>query len=447
MDYSTRLNLEVACRRHVLRLPHRTTRSDTKAVVVSSAEVQLPVRAILESWDIKCTTISPDELVNLDAESQDVVLGIGALNEAVDPIHLLGDMRRVCSHEGLVVTIDWSEDRSGPEMSGNWRVLPHALASAAQSAELELMDSWRDERGPRFDVIGVFRRRGGTVPLRNDTPSFSDLGISPTLQNAYPSHEFPEREMTQGAQNYRRLLGRMHPALEPRFYLEIGVESGRTLAAATGPAVGIDPAPVLELEMPSNCTIALETSDDFFDARRESGTIAEIDYAFIDGMHVFENVLMDFMNVERHASSTSLIVVDDVLPNHPVQAYRKRETQHWTGDVWKIIPILRKYRPDLLMLHINTAPTGLLFVLGSDSSNRVLWDNFDAIIEEALEEIGDPPAEFLYRHNALDPEDPLLDRVFGTLRGARSRGNSVDIEFLRELVQGAHPRVIASTVS
>lgn len=445
MNYSTKLNLEVVCRRHALRLPHRSTRSDTKVLSVCAPEDETDVRSTLEAWGLDCTTTSHEELEAHAERAFDVVLSIGILNTAADPVHVLKAMLRTCNPDGLIIAIASSEGSARISSSDSWRVLPRALETVASAAGVELIDSWRDERGPRFDVIGVFRPRGGSAPVRTDAPSLLDLGIMPALQNAYPAHEFPEREMTQGAQNYRRLLGRMHPALEPRFYLEIGVESGRTLAAATGPAVGIDPAPVLEVEMPRNCTIALETSDDFFDRRRAAGALPEIDHAFIDGMHVFENVLMDFMNVERHSSSTSLIVVDDVLPNHPVQAYRKRETQHWTGDVWKIIPILRKYRPDLLLLHINTSPTGLLFVIGADSSSRVLWDNFDAIIDEALEEIGDPPEEFLYRHNAIDPDDPLLDRIFRTLRQSRAANRPADVEFLRDLVDGSHPRVIAET--
>lgn len=445
MDYSTRLNLEVVCRRHVLRLPHRATPSDIKVLAVAAPDDHSDVYSSLESLGLDCTVTSIEKLSTFADGAFDVALGNGALNWATDPVHLVSELRRTCNRDGLIITIASSEGPTNHTGSDNWRVLPRSLETMAGAADVDLLDSWRDERGPRYDVIGVFRPRGGTAPIRLDTPSLSDLGITPALQNAYPAHQFPEREMTQGAQNYRRLLGRMHPALAPRFYLEIGVESGRTLAAATGPAVGIDPAPVLQVEMPRNCTIALETSDDFFDNRRAPGAIPEIDHAFIDGMHVFENVLMDFMNVERHSSSTSLIVVDDVLPNHPVQAYRKRETQHWTGDVWKIIPILRKYRPDLLMLHINTAPTGLLFVIGADSSNRVLWDNFDAIIDEALDEIGDPPVEFLHRHNAIDPEDPLLDRIFRTLRQSRAANRPADVAFLRDLVEGAHPRVIAET--
>ena len=40
-----------------------------------------------------------------------------------------------------------------------------------------------------------------------------------------------------------------------------------------------------------------------------------------------------------------VILVDDIFPNHPVQARRDRSSRHWTGDVWKFVSVLKSARP------------------------------------------------------------------------------------------------------
>jgi hypothetical protein len=54
----------------------------------------------------------------------------------------------------------------------------------------------------------------------------------------------------------------------------------------------------------------------------------------------------------------------------------------WTGDVWRLIPILQKYRPDLRVMLFDCPPTGLLVCTHLDPYSRVLADNFDAIVGE-----------------------------------------------------------------
>ncbi len=33
---------------------------------------------------------------------------------------------------------------------------------------------------------------------------------------------------------------------------------------------------------------------------------------------------------------------------------------YWTGDVWKLIPILQRYRPDLQLTLFDAPPSGLV---------------------------------------------------------------------------------------
>jgi hypothetical protein len=53
----------------------------------------------------------------------------------------------------------------------------------------------------------------------------------------------------------------------------------------------------------------------------------------------------------------------------------------WTGDVWKIIPCLREFRPDLRITTLGAAPSGLGVIQGLDPSSRVLEGVYDRAVE------------------------------------------------------------------
>ena len=107
---------------------------------------------------------------------------------------------------------------------------------------------------------------------------------------------------------------------------------------------------------------------------------APLGLAFIDGLHLYEQVLRDFINVEKFCDRASVVVLHDTLPVAPVAAARLRGTSHWCGDVWKIVPCLRRFRPDLSILTIPTHPSGLTLVTGLDPRSTVLADQFDAAV-------------------------------------------------------------------
>jgi hypothetical protein len=48
--------------------------------------------------------------------------------------------------------------------------------------------------------------------------------------------------------------------------------------------------------------------------------------------------------------------------------------------VWKVVGILREYRPDLRMKIVATAPSGLCIVRGLDPTSRVLAERLDDIV-------------------------------------------------------------------
>lgn len=187
---------------------------------------------------------------------------------------------------------------------------------------------------------------------------------------------------------YHAVIERVHRLLQPRTYVEIGVARGDTLrSVAPGTlAVGIDPEPRLAYTPPPHVRVFAETSDAFFardDVRAQLGD-APVDLAFIDGLHHFDVVLRDFMNLERLCHPGSVILLHDCFPRTRITSARERSTLLWTGDVWRAIVLLKKHRRDLSIHTIATPPTGLGFVTGLDPSSRVLAEGLEPMIEEGF---------------------------------------------------------------
>src|SRR5262249_50276956 len=156
----------------------------------------------------------------------------------------------------------------------------------------------------------------------------------------------PEEEITSGAENYLATLARIHEAVQPELYLEIGVRAGDSLRLAPRAAIGVDPDMRLAGPVPTTAALYPMTSDEFF-RRHAAETIGRpVDLALIDGLHLFEYAVRDFMNTECRASRCGLIVVDDIFPNHAVQGSRFRRTRVWAGDVWRLVLCLSEQRPD-----------------------------------------------------------------------------------------------------
>jgi len=89
------------------------------------------------------------------------------------------------------------------------------------------------------------------------------------------------------------------------------------------------------------------TSDDFFFFHAKETIQNPIDLAVIYGMRLAEYAYRDFINLEKYMNPKGVIVIDDVFPNHPLQAARRRQTQVWCGDVWRFVHLLTEVRPDL----------------------------------------------------------------------------------------------------
>jgi hypothetical protein len=221
-------------------------------------------------------------------------------------------------------------------------------------------------------------------------------------------------------------LSEIHRAYQPRSYLEIGINTGRSLALSRTRTVAVDPAFKITSELHCDLHVVKAASDELF--ARPDGLAhlpdGRVDLAFVDGLHLFEFTLRDFMNVERHADWTSVIVVDDVLPRNVAEASRERGGMTaWTGDVFKLTEVLARYRPDLLALSLDTDPAGLLLVFGPNRSNRVLEEHYEEIVREYV--YPDPqhvPEAIRRRETAIDAASVLYSGVWTELREARESG-------------------------
>lgn len=156
-------------------------------------------------------------------------------------------------------------------------------------------------------------------------------------------------------------------------YLEIGVCDGMTfhaLSAARKVAVDIDFR--FDLEQARAGAAGRDVhfhempSDGFFDP----DVIGEqrFDLIFVDGLHSFDQTLRDLLNAMSVLRRGGTIVVDDVLPSSYAaslpdygrstalkQAMGNR-TDHWMGDVYRLVFFVRDYLPAWSFATVGSGP-------------------------------------------------------------------------------------------
>ncbi|MDP3701015.1 MAG: class I SAM-dependent methyltransferase [Hylemonella sp.] len=299
------------------------------------------------------------------------------------------------------------------------------------------------------DVIQGRAKAGATGPLSSELPppeliesanSSLDSGdvASAEIALAQAMSRYPEQPATQQlfarmefvqclaaaeaklpGPNYLDWLKWFQQRLKPASYVEIGVESGQSLQYAQAPtrAIGIDPALRIVHSQTAWIKLFQLPSDEFFqrhDLRQILGADA-VDLAFIDGLHTFDQALKDFMNVERYADAGTIVLFHDIFPVTAKTAERERVTTFWVGDTWKVMMILKKYRPDLTLFTIPTHPSGLGVVTGLKPNEQLLWRDFESICAEAMAQTLDDFPPQIDDHLNLVPNDfnavaSLLDR-------------------------------------
>lgn len=235
--------------------------------------------------------------------------------------------------------------------------------------------------------------------------------------------------MLAGAE-YQTVLRWLHDTLKPRTYLEIGTLMGDTLRLASAASVAIDPKFHLSADVVGRkplCALYQMRSDSFFAAHSARAILGgPVEFAFLDGMHRCEFLLRDFANVEREARPNAVIALHDCIPTElgmagrqgPGEAIHPDRAGWWTGDVWRTVLALKRFRPDLRVLALDSGPTGMVLVTKLDPASTLLadryWEIVDTMMSWQLEDGGLQRlhAELPVRSTALIDEPNKITSLF-----------------------------------
>lgn len=183
----------------------------------------------------------------------------------------------------------------------------------------------------------------------------------------------PPPRVPDGKLDYLQCLARVHAHLRPERYFEIGCRKGHSLALSRCESLAVDPAFRINVTLEAPCRLMRETSDEFFERADPCDLLGgAVDLAFIDGMHLVEFALRDFMNVERVMAPGGVIALDDVLPADLSWASRVHRRDPWTGDVYRLIPLLRELRPDLAIAVFDVDIKGLALITRVNPADQTL---------------------------------------------------------------------------
>lgn len=155
-------------------------------------------------------------------------------------------------------------------------------------------------------------------------------------------------------------------ALQATTYLEIGVQRGKNFFSIRAPRkIAVDPnfmfgvsRRLRHIGQLFRHTFCEMTSDAFFETRAKKLLPQGIDVAFIDGLHTYEQSLLDFQYCYQYLRPGGVIMFHDCNPlteeagvkaYSPADAVQKtgKPVTIWNGDVWKTIVHLRSLYPEL----------------------------------------------------------------------------------------------------
>lgn len=222
--------------------------------------------------------------------------------------------------------------------------------------------------------------------------------------------------------SYRTFIKEVASFCQARTYLEIGTNSGESLADVSCDSIAVDPnfsieRNVIGKKRALHCF--QQSSDQFFLDRDPVAIVGrQIDIAFLDGMHKFEYLLRDFMNTEKCCTRESVIFMHDCLPVNCEMAERihsprarkdKSYANWWTGDVWKILPALASCRPDLSVTCLDCAPTGLVAVTHLNPRSDVLTNAYYELVRTFVDApFGNGDIEAFYGQFAVEDSAAII---------------------------------------
>jgi hypothetical protein len=161
-------------------------------------------------------------------------------------------------------------------------------------------------------------------------------------------------------------------------YLEVGVAQGLTLErVAIANRCGVDPEPQFDFDrLPAGVSFFHGTSDAYFN---QLDPDQKFDLAFLDGLHHWQQTYRDLLSTLNHSKVSSLILIDDVVPDDELSAMtdyaaalEAKEVAgihdgRWHGDVFKLLQVLSDHHPELgLVLMRNTTAE-------SDNPQAIVW--------------------------------------------------------------------------
>lgn len=172
-----------------------------------------------------------------------------------------------------------------------------------------------------------------------------------------------------------RRVNALAPRIGARRYLEIGVQKGVTFRdVAVDERVGVDPRFQFDTEAVANDTTTLHAmpSDQFF---AEAAGPKPFDIVFIDGLHVFEQVVRDLTNTLAWTGWHSAILIDDTVPIDVYSAVPQQRDAlrfrreaggkggEWHGDVFKVAFLIHDFFPTL----------DYRTIIGADNPQTLAW--------------------------------------------------------------------------
>lgn len=188
--------------------------------------------------------------------------------------------------------------------------------------------------------------------------------------------------------SYYTFLATLHQTLLFDWYLEVGCRKGDSFAPVRSKTIAVDPFFRAEINIIGKkpaLHVFQTTSDDFFAQKFLERNGIRLGLSFLDGMHLYEYLLRDFMNAEANSRPEGVILMHDCVPfNHGMTTRDLNNIPRaaWTGDVWKLIPILQRWRPDLTVTVLDCRPTALVAVSNLSPGNQALHKAQDEIHAE-----------------------------------------------------------------